>query len=261
MNFFIIRFHIVGYPKEDGTFEDLIETFDFGGKPVYFVEDNSYMWDEQQYTDEPIEMANTLFEFISELAKSEDPRLDSLLGIFRDEVWVAFFWKRILKTASQFPKVFAPRFFELCIAKPIQIRFETSYELGLFLKAAASEFTREQLLQIEESILAIPEGTEDNRESLEMCRDRLLAQIPMNLLSTDEAKKIREELECEDSVPDNQPPVSFSTWSEPVTEEKWLQSQGVDTTMPENQELQRFSEPLNKFSSDWRNDAPTQETT
>ena len=259
LNFFIIRFHIVGYPKEDGTFEDLIETFDFGGKPVYFVEDNSYMWDEQQYTDEPIEMANTLFEFISELAKSEDPRLDSLLGIFRDEVWVAFFWKRILKTASQFPKVFAPRFFELCIAKPIQIRFETSYELGLFLKAAASEFTREQLLQIEESILAIPEGTEDNRESLEMCRDRLLAQIPMNLLSTDEAKKIREELECEDSVPDNQPPVSFRTWSEPVTEEKWLQSQGVDTTMPENQELQRFSEPLNKFSSDWRNDAPTQE--
>ena len=259
LNFFIIRFHIVGYPKEDGTFEDLIETFDFGGKPVYFVEDNSYMWDEQQYTDEPIEMANTLFEFIAELAKSEDPLLDPLLDIFRDQVWVAFFWKRLLKIASQFPKIFAPRFFELCIAKPIQIRFETSYELGLFLKAAASEFTPDQLLQIEESILAIPEGTEDNRESLEMCRNRLLAQIPMNSLSTDKAKKIWEEMEYEDSVPDNQPPVSFTITSETVTEEKWLQSRGVDTTTPENQELQRFSEALNKFRTDWQNEAPTQE--
>ena len=257
LNFFIIRFHIVGYPKEDGTFEDLIETFDFGGKPVYFVEDNSYMWDEQRYADAPIEMADTLFEFIAELAKSKDPLLDPLLDLFRDEVWVAFFWKRLLKIASQFPKIFAPRFFEMCLAKPIQIRFETSYELGLFLKAAASEFTPDQLLQIEESILAIPEGAEDNGESLEMCRNRLLAQIPMNLLSTDEAKKIREEMEREDNVPDNRPPVRFRTWSEPVTEEKWLQSRGVDTTTPENQELQRFSETLNKFSSDWQNSKPT----
>ena len=107
--------------------------------------------------------------------------------------------------------------------------------------------------------MATPEGTEDNRESLEMCRDQLLTQIPMNLLRTSEAKRIREELECEDSVPDNQPPVSFRTWSEPVTEEKWLQSQGVDTTMPENQGLQRFSTPLNKFSSDWMNGVPTME--
>ena len=260
LNFFIIRFHIVGYLRENRTFEDLIETFDFREKPAYFVEDNSYMWDQREYPDEPIEMANTLFQFIAELAWSEDPRLDSLLDIFRDEVWVAFFWKRLLKTATQFPKVFAPRLFELCIARPIQLHFETSYELGLFLEAAAPEFMSDQLRQIEESILTLPQGLEDNRESLKMCRNRLLAQIPMNLLFTDEAKKIREEMEREGSVPDNQPPMSFTFTSEDVTEEKWLQSQGVDTTTPENQELQRFSEYLNKFSSDWRNDAPTQES-
>ena len=253
LNFFIIRFHV------DRALDDLTKTFDFRGKSTYFVQDNSYMWDEQQYTDEPIEMANTLFEFIAELTKSEDPLLDPLLDLFRDEVWVAFFWKRLLKIASQFPKIFAPRVFELCIAKPIQIRFETSYELGLLLKAAASEFTRKQLLQIEESILAIPEGTEDNRESLEMCRNRLLAQIPMNLLSTDEAKKIREEMEREDNVPDNQPPISFRTWSEPVTEEKWLRDKGVDTTTPENKKLQEFSQILEQFCNDWKKDVPTSE--
>ena len=259
LNAFIIHTHVVRYLKENVEPKDLIETFDFRGKSACFVRDHSEIWDAQKARAEPIKLANVLFEFITELAGSEDSRLDSLLDVFRDNVVVAFFWKRILKTASQFPKIFAPRFFELCIARPIQIRSETFYELGLFLKAAASEFTREQLLQIEESILAIPEGTEDNRESLEMCRDQLLTQIPMNLLRTSEAKKIREELECEDSVPDNQPPVSFRTWSEPVTEEKWLQSQGVDTTMPENQGLQRFSTPLNKFSSDWMNGVPTME--
>ena len=259
LNFFIIRFHIVGYLGGNEAFEDLTETFDFRGKSAYFVEDSSYMWDEQQSTDEPIEMADMLFEFIAKLAEAEDPLVDSLLGVFGDEVWVAFFWKRLLKTAAEFPSVFAPRLFELCIAKPIQLHFETSYELGLFLNTAAPEFALDKLRPIEESILAIPEGTEDNRESLEMCRNRLLAQIPVDLLSTDEAKKIREEMVREGNVPDNQPPVRFRTWSEPVTEEKWLQSRGVDTTTPENQELQRFSDALNKFSSDWQNEAPTQE--
>lgn len=254
LNFFIIRFHV------NGTLDDLTKTFDFRGKSTYFVQDNSYMWDEQQYTDEPIEMADTLFEFVAELAKAKDPLLDSLLDVFRDEVWVAFFWKRLLKTAAQFPKVFTPHLFELCIAKPIQLHFETSYELGLFLKTAAPEFTSDQLCRIEKSILKLPSGSEDNRESLEMRRNRLLAQIPMDLLLTDEAREIREEMELKNDVPENRPPISFRTWSEPVTEEKWLQSRGVDTTTPENQELQRFSEAPNKFSSDWRNDAPTQET-
>ena len=78
-----------------------------------------YSWEELEYTDEPIEMADALFEFIAELAMSDmsgNSRLDLLLDVFRDNVWVAFFWKRLLKTAAQFPEVFAPRLFELCIA-------------------------------------------------------------------------------------------------------------------------------------------------
>ena len=251
LNFFIIRFHI------NGTLDDLTKTFDFRGKSTYFVQDNSYMWDGQQYTDEPIEMADTLFEFIAELAASEDPLLDSLLDVFRDEVWVAFFWKRLLKTAAQFPKVFAPRLFELCIAKPVLLHFETSYELGLFLKAAAPEFTSDQLLQIEKSILRLPSGSEDNRESLEMRRNRLLAQIPMSLLFTNEAKMIRQEMERENSVPENRPPVTFRTWTEPVTEEKWLKDKGVDTTTPENQKLQEYSQIFEQFCNDWKEDVPT----
>ena len=260
LNSFIIGTHVIRNSQGDMVLEDLVEKFDFRGSSAFFVADSSYIWDAQSSSDEPIEMADTLFEFIAELAKSKDAYLDSLLDVFRNEVIAAFFWKRLLKTAVQSPKVFAPRLFELCIAKPIQMHSETLYELCLFLKAAAADFTPNKLLQIEKSILVLPSKARDknHRSVLEEDRNRLLAQIPVDLLCTDEAKRIREEMERENHIPENRPPVRFRTWSEPVTEERWLQKQGVDTTLPENQELQRLSEPLNKFSSDWRNDAPTQ---
>ena len=258
LNLFIIRTSPVKNPQRDIRLEDLIERFDFRGKSGGFAEDG-YISDAERSMGKPIETSDILFEFIAELAKSEDSRLDSILDVFCDEVVVAFLWKRLLKTAAQFPKVFAPCLFELCIAKPIQLHLETSYELGLFLEAAAPEFTPDKLLRIEESILAIPESTEDNREYLEMCRNRLLAQIPMNLLSTDEGKKIWEEMVREDKVPPNQPHLSFSITKEPITEEKRFQDKGIDTSSPENQELHRFFKPLNEFSSEWMNDEPTME--
>ena len=259
LNFFIIRNRIFRYRQEDVALESLAETFNFRGKLAYFVGDDSYIWNEGKVLAEPIKVADALFEFITELAMSQDPLLDSLLDVFRDYVWVAFFWKRLLKTAAQLPNIFAPRLFELCTAKPIQIHHETSYELDLFLEAAASEFTSDQLRQIEESILTLPEEAEDNLDFLESRRNHLLAQIPLNLLRTDAAKTIREQMERENDVPVNQPPISFRIWKEPVTEEKSLQERGIDTNAPKNQELHRFFKPLNKFSSDWRNDRPTAE--
>ena len=261
LNFFIVIEHIARYVKEGVTLEDMIETFNFRGRSACFLKDSSYIWDARNSSDEPIEMADALFEYIGELAMSEDPRLDSLLDVFCDEVRVAFFWKRLLKTGAQFPKIFAPRLFELCIAEPIQKHSEAFYELRLFLKAAASEFTPAQLRQIEECILKYPIETtdEDHRNLLERERNQLLAQIPVDLLATNQAKGIREKMERENDIPGNRPLVSFNTSWGPVTGEKWLQTQGVDTTLPENQELQRLSEPLNKFSADWRNGEPTQE--
>ena len=259
LNFFIISTRIFRYHQGDVALENLAERFNFRGKLAYFVEDNSYIWDERKVLTEPIEVADALFEFITELAMSQDPLLDSLLDVFRDYVWVAFFWKRLLKTAAQFPDIFAPRLFELCTAKPMRIHHETSYELDLFLEAAASEFTSDQLRQIEESILTLPEEAEDNLDFLESRRNHLLTQIPLNLLRTDAAKTIREQMERENDVPVNRPPISFKIWKEPVTEEKWLQERGIDTTTPKNQELHRFFKPLDKFSADWQNDMPATE--
>ena len=264
LNSFICSEHILRYPRESVTIDGLKEPFNCRGKTAYFVKDDSYIWDAQQSSDEPIEMANTLFDFMTELAKSEEQYnlLDSILDVFVDQVYVAFFWKRLLKIASQFPEVFAKRLFELCIAKPILLHLEVSYELGLFLENAASEFSSDnKLRQIEESILALPAETKDqeNDDYLIMHRNSLLARIPMELLSTDEAKSIREKMEQENNVPENHPPVSFNIWSESYTEEKWLRDKGVDTTTPENEKLQKFSKMLEDFSDEWKKDDPTSE--
>ena len=259
----IAKEHIPRFSRRDMTIGNLIEPFNFRGKTAYFLKDNSHIWGARQSSDRPIELADALFEFIADLAKSEEQHyfLDLLLDVFIEHVLAAFFWKRLLKTASQLPKVFAPRLFELCIAKPILLHLEVSYELGLFLENAASEFTAEQLRQIEECILALPIEAKDqeNADYLIMHRDSLLARIPMELLSTEEGKSIREKMERENNIPENRPPITFNTWSEPYTEEKWLKDKGVDTTTPENQKLQEYSQILEKFCKDWNSDNPTSE--
>ena len=149
LNCIIRKEYIVGYLKEGVEFRVLVHTFGFRGKSAQYVEDNSIIWDEGEHQDEPFEMADALFEFIAGLADSNDALLDSLLNVFRDEARFAFFWKRLLKTASRFPKVFGPHLFELCIATPILMGSDAQYELGLFLQAVSSEFTPEQRRKIE----------------------------------------------------------------------------------------------------------------
>ena len=238
------------------------EIFNFCGKHACFVEDNGYAWNELRIIlAEPTKMAKALCDFITELAMSKDPRLDSLLNVFCDYVEVAPFWKRLLKTAAQFPEIFAPRLYELCIAKPIQMSNEVCDELCAFLEIAAAEFTPKQRLQIEQSILELPEEGGQSREFLKRRRNQLLQQIPPNLLLTDAAKGIGEAMECEKGVPVNEQVVSVSSESEADTDEKWLQKRDGDTTKPESQELQRFFKPLDKFNSNWREDMPTEEAT
>ena len=261
LNRFIIGNYAYGDHQESVETEGSRQIFSFRGRLVHLVEDRSHIGDDRGMLAEPVKMADTLFEFIKELATSKDPLLDSVLDVFYDHAEVAFFWKRLLRVATQFPETFAPHLLELFAAKPIQMNDVVFYQLCTFLGAAASKFTAEQQLQVEDTILKLPrEETDENyRESLERRRNQLLTQIPPNLLLTDAAKEIQEEMERENSLPQKRSPVHFSTWVEPYTDEKWLQEQGIDTTTPENQEVQRFFEPLDKFRSDWQSKKPTEE--
>ena len=240
LNVFILMENVIPFLREKVSLKDIAENFTFRNQNAYFVEDGSYIWSARKSSDEPLEMAESIFLFMKELAASEEsePCLESLLDVFRDNVVVAFFWKKLLLIGSQSPKFFAARLFELCIAKPIQLHSECFYELGLFLKSASSDFNPKQLLQIEESILGYPidiTDDEDHCNLLERQRNKLLAQIPLELLKTKRAKEIHQDMERKNNVPENRPLVSFHTGWESVTEEKLLKEKGIDTHKRENQ--------------------------
>jgi NACHT domain len=259
LNTFILRSHVMPHVKGEINFESLVEEFTFRGKTAQYIQDNSYIWD-AGYHEQPIKMADALDSFIFELSSSEEglPKLDSILDIFRDGVWVAFFWRRLLETAARAPKIFAPRLFELCLARPVQLGAETVRELGAFVEAASADFTSEQLHQIEQSFLTIPEGEndEEHRGALERRRDRLLARIPAELLKTEEGRNARQAMVEADRVPLNEPLASFTLKSGTYTEEDWLRDRGVDLARPGNQELQSYLAPIGTFTSEWENKTP-----
>ena len=108
LNDYIVSTHDSTHLKLGANLDDMTETITFRGKLAYFVQDNSYIWDwdERRHCDGPIEMADALFQFIADLTESEHSLLDLLLDVFRDYVWFAFFWRRLLKTAAQFSQGF-----------------------------------------------------------------------------------------------------------------------------------------------------------
>ena len=242
LNFYIVRTEILRYRQDTIELNDEMNSFEFRGKTAYLLSDNSHLWDEREVLDEPIKMADALFEYISGLVKSEESLLllDSLLDVLCNEVRVVFFWKRLLNTGVQFPEVFAPRLFELCIAKPILMSSDMQYELSRFLRATAPLLDCSRGALIETTILRIVEDDGENKEFLKYLRNQLLAQIPPTSLLTPEAQEIRADMERENSVPEDQPPVNITHSRGTYSEAEWLRDKGVDVTTSENKELQRF---------------------
>jgi hypothetical protein len=263
LNKFIVAEHIARYAYEGIELDDITEHFVFRGGEARYVADGSYIWDEGGYVDKPIEMAHTLFDVVREMASSQETltQLDRLLDVFRDTVWVAFFWRRLLRVATQVPETFASRLLDLCVAKPVQLGSETVWDLGAFLEAAAPHFEEQQIAQIERTLLALPGSEEDSdqREFLEHRRDRLLARIPIDRLWSVDARELRRSLDQDVEASVNRPLATFESWSEPYSEERFLESRGVDTNRAENRDLLEDFVPLEEFTSKWLNKVPTPE--
>lgn len=262
LNRHVVAEHIDPYIKNGIRREDLVKVFPFRGKRAKYLPDLSYVWDQDNFPDNQIKIAESLFTHLEETHSAAE--IDAILDILADDAVVAFIWRRVLTIASKRPKVFAKRLLELCLASPVQTGAETIRELGLFLETAAVEFRPEEIRTIEESILKLEGSEEDgeedsieHREYMKHARDRLLARIPTELLSTAKAKEIRSQMESTSTYVNNEPLVSFTSSSKPFSEDSWLQRQGVDTTRPENQGLTRYFEPIEEFITQWHNKKPT----
>jgi hypothetical protein len=138
---------------------------------------------------------------------------------------------------------------------------ETVVELGLFIEAAASDFTEEQRRALEESFLALPSEAKNETEVeiLKRYRDRLIARFPSSLLLTDPARELRAAMDREQRVPTNEPLASFETSHGEYSVSEMLQEQGANVGLPENDRLLRLLPVLEAFGSSWMNKNPSVE--
>jgi hypothetical protein len=261
LNGFVIDEHVRRYFKAQVDPAELAEQFPFRGGTARYLPDGSYAWD-LSYTEEPVKMADRLFNFIERLSETDAGLidLDAILDLFRDLALVAFFWKRLLETGVRAPAAFAPRLFELCLARPILLGNEALQQVGSFIEAAAPFFKKEERLQIEQTIISLPEGaSDDDADFLERRRNRLIARIPVELLQTEEARELRRGMEEAKTVPSNEPLFSISMGASAFTEDMWFKERGVDPERPENRTLKSLTAPLEAFTSKFQNAVPSED--
>jgi hypothetical protein len=262
LNQYVIDREVLRFLNPGFQLSDLTETFDFRGRSAAYVRDLSYIWDASMHRDEPAQIADHLFTRIETAATNgETDLIDDVLDIFADEARIAFLWKRLLKTGSQAPAIFAPRLFPLVLADAILQNSETLEAAGSFLEAASRELTEDQRARIETRIIELAETqsdseTEEKKEARVDSRDRLISCLPSNLLVTARAKVIREELERRGAVRENRPLVEFSVGTRAFSEEDWLREAGADPARVENRSLIDITDPLEKFTSEFRNKRP-----
>ncbi|RLI98882.1 MAG: hypothetical protein DRP08_07730, partial [Candidatus Aenigmatarchaeota archaeon] len=188
LNRYIITHEIIPYLKEGVKLEAVYKSFKFGNKICKYLPDISYVWDESEYHDRPLEMAKELFRYIEETAqKNRLSDLDKIIEIFKSQVQVAYFWRKFLKIGVKFPVIFSDRLFDLCIADPILISGETTYELGEFLKVTFRNLSPDKRGKIERKIIDLPNQEVDvqKRKHLEEDRNRLLACLPIEDVVTE----------------------------------------------------------------------------
>ncbi|HEV7642786.1 MAG TPA: AAA family ATPase [Pyrinomonadaceae bacterium] len=246
---------------EIATKEELpISEFLFRGGQAKYLADRSYFWD-GSYREGPIELAGRLFSFIDGIASTKE-RIDDLervLDVFRDFAIVAFFWKRLIESGTRSPEFFSSYLIELCIAPPVLRGPDTSPVIEEFIAAAWPDFSESQRLELENSIMTSIKSPDEDDEDLIYWKKRMIVRIPATLLQTEEGKNLKKEMEQKGDVPAPRAPRGFSFSSTPLTEEMWLEDEGVDLSKTQNNILLKSSAPLASFSSKWLNEIASSE--
>jgi hypothetical protein len=230
--------------------------FHFRCGEATYVKDYSYIWDTDSHFDDENELINKLFEFILNIDDTNTKTLEDLLDVFRDEVLVASFWRRLLKTAAKKPKLYHNYVFELCVSKPILINNETHYAVSDFIEKSIYFFDKKQILAIEEAIinLGLNDTRNDNEIPLNEIRCRLIARIPEKLLQTEDGKNLKK-MQCSEVLKnpnDFFEPGQIKTMST----EEILELAGVNPLKVENQQFIKIFEQIDTFNSEWQNKTP-----
>lgn len=240
------------------------ESFAFGEDQAHICTDYSSIWDrgDKYRHEEPLKMIDAFQHYLEKL--TDDPQsIETLRKIIRlivSENRLAVIWRRILLVAASRPETLGKDLLSLAWAIPMLTCYDTTNPAGDFLKAIFPLLDQPVRERIERAILSIPDGvSEERREGREHERNRLLGCLADTELSTEEARRLLEQLKADKALPSNEPPVHFHSWSGPYGEEEYLRDQGVPVEAEANRNIRDLERPVKEFADKHLNSTPTLE--
>jgi hypothetical protein len=248
---FAIKDHVLKYMRDGKKVADSTLQFQFLGGSAKYIEDGSAIWDETGYPDRELQIADGIFNWLSDAAKNNrEADIETFLSIFKKEASLAFLWSRLLAVAATYPATLGQSLWELAKAKPFFEQNDVLHAVGVFLERASEFFSKEQRQEIERIILDLPQDAEgQNKEFRERRRNRLIARIPKALLVTPDAITLQGTLEKADDLPSNEPLFKITSSSKSYSEEDYFREQGAKPDSPANQRIRELYKPLVEWSS------------
>jgi signal recognition particle GTPase len=253
------------FPQNSTEEQDVTgEKFIFDAQEVSIVEDHSAIWDDSfgSQDEYSIQILSSFENYLRQLS-AKDGKPDLLRKILRllvHEAQYAVFWRKLIIVGTEYPDTLGYEIRSLAWTKPILTLFDTSTAIGDFITSVFGNLTEEERVKIEQAILEIPQSVDDDqREHAEYKRNRLLGCLNRDAVVSNEAKKIINQLEAENNIPQNNPPfrTSFSTGQ--FTDEDYLKEQGVSLEDDQNRRILELCQPAKAFAASYQNSTPTTE--
>jgi len=251
------------HPATSG--EMIEESFDFNGITARIRTDYSVIWDEGNVYrhDDPLKMLDSFEQHLELLAGQEENtgKLHDVVEILVQGNRLAVIWRRLLFLGARFPNTLGKEILPLAWAMPILTSYDTYQPAGEFIKAVFSLLAPVERERIELIILSIPDVVLGSRRgSGEHIRNLLLGCLTHTDLVTTQARHLLKDLQADNAIPLNEPPVKFTgAEGRPYGEVEYLSDEGVPVDAEPNQRVREFERPVKEFADRYLNSVPTLE--
>jgi hypothetical protein len=242
--------------RENGDI--VIAEFAFGDRTAHFAPDRSSIWLNTSLAgrqDAP-QVLNKFRDYIWQLGGALDgtERLRRILSSLVMETRLAVIWRTLLEAGSACPGSFARDLLPLACAAPVLTSPDTRYAAGSFIRAAYPHLHEWDRGAIEAAILAL------GGQQGQLAQKVLLGCVPVDLFATVLGRAQRDQLLAEGEIRENRPAFEITGGFSPSHLEPVWRSEGVPVEDPDNRDLRKLVEPVERFSKENLNGPPVEAT-
>lgn len=227
---------------------------------AHYKIDMSHGWADYSIRGDSVRHTPLIITYLQSLIDSSRfEELKAGVELYISNANCAYNWKMLLELGASNPGALHHLLFDLLL-QPIVLSWnDTVVEAGKFLESAVPFYNQEKLLQIEMAILTLPDYFANMpkgiRDEIDRKVLRLLSRIPLDRLRTERAINM---ITTTGTV-GNDPIVTYTSFSEPYTTERFLEDRGVNIQSPVNENLLADNEKMESFCNEFRNSFPNRQ--